>query len=90
MKNRKLGDQLECSRTKFQCTNITNQCSWVQGRHNIAHVRWSYHESRKSHYTQVSYHAYSTYTKTSNQAIREQKPIKKAQTTLKPRKLYKN
>ena len=32
-------------------------------------------------------HAYSTYIKTSNQANRDQKPIKNAQTTLKPRNL---
>ena len=36
------------------------------------------------------YHAYSTYLQTSNQVFRDQKPIKKAQTTPKPIKLYKN
>ena len=46
-------------------------------------------KSRKSHFRQVPYHAYSTYIQTSNQAIRGQKPIKKEQTTPKPRKLYK-
>ena len=35
-------------------------------------------------------HAYSTYIQTSNQAIRDQKPIKKAEIAPKPRKLHKN
>jgi len=42
--------------------------------------------SRKSHYRQVAYHAYSTYIQTSNQENSDQKPIKKVQTTLKQTK----
>ena len=38
MKNRKPSNQIECPQSKFQCTNITNQCSSVQGRHNIAYI----------------------------------------------------
>ena len=43
-------------------------------------------KSWKSHYKQAPYHAYSTYIQTSNQANRDQIPIKKAQPTPKPRK----
>jgi len=35
----------------------------------------------------VPYHAYSAYIQTSNQATRDQKPLKKVQTTSKPRKI---
>jgi len=44
---------------------------------------------QKSHYRQVPCHAYSTNIQTSNQVLRDQKPIKKAQNTLELRKLYK-
>jgi len=46
-------------------------------------------KSRKSHYGLVSYHSYSTYIHASNQAIRDQKPIKKVQITPKPRTIKK-
>ena len=37
-------------------------------------------KSWKSHYVQVPYHAYSTCIQTNNQANKDKKPIKKAQT----------
>jgi len=41
---------------------------------------------QKSYYKQVPYHAYSTYIEVSNQPNKDKKPIKKAQTTPKPKK----
>ena len=43
-------------------------------------------KSRKSHYREATYHAYSTYMQTSKQAFRDQKPIKKEQKTPKTKK----
>ena len=42
-------------------------------------------KNQNSHRRQLSYYAYSTYIQVSNQAIRDQKPIKKAQKSSKPR-----
>jgi len=90
MKNQKSNDPVECPWTKFQHTNITINVQVCQVG-TTSHM-WGgvIRKSRKSHNRQVSYHVYSTYMQTSNQAIRDQKPIKEAQTTLKPRKLHKN
>ena len=46
-------------------------------------------KSRKWHFRQVPYHTHFTYTQTSNQAIRDQKPLKKVQIIPKPKKLQK-
>jgi len=89
MKNQKSNDHVECSQTKFQHTNIKSQCLSVQGRHNVAHVRWSYDESRKSHYRQVLCHTYSTYIKTRSQTNRDKKTNQKGINNQKSLKLYK-
>jgi len=45
---------------------------------------------RKSHYRQAPYHAHSTYIQTSNQAIRDQKLIKKGTNNPETKKNYNN
>jgi len=45
-------------------------------------------KSRKSDYSQAPYHAQSTYMETSNQAIRDQKPIKKGTNNPETKKNY--
>ena len=89
MKNQKSSGQIECPQTKFQRTNIKVN---VQV-YNVSLISRMWDgvimKSRKSHYRQVPYHAYSTYIQTSNQAIRDKKPIKKVQAVPKLRKLYK-
>jgi len=43
---------------------------------------------QKSHYSQMPHHAHSNYIQTSNQAIRDQKPIKKCTNNPKTKKNY--
>ena len=45
-------------------------------------------KNKKSQHRQVSHHAYSTYIKASNQAIRDQNPIQKGTNTKKVKRNY--
>ena len=91
MKNRKSNDQVGYPQTKFQRTNITNECSSVQGMHNITHVRWSYREKSKiTLQTSTQSCTFRLYTnqKPSNQRLKTNKKGHKQPQNQK--KLYKN
>ena len=67
-------------------TNIKGQWLSVQDRHKTACVKQGSYKNRKLHFRQVFHRAYSAYIQAGNQAIKDQKPIKKVQKSRKTKK----
>ena len=63
----------------MQLLLILTQTQEIQARNKYSYKSEVTVKNRKPHHRQLSYHAYSTNIQASNQAIRDQKPIRNAQ-----------